>query len=62
MAMVKLCATCGLDEAGCICLPCPVCRKRGEWHCYQFHGMKRSEAQIASRLAMEQEWAERVNT
>ena len=58
----KLCAVCGLDDDACICPVCPRCGQRGGWNCYQFHGMKRTEAQIASRLAMEQEWASRVNT
>lgn len=50
------CAVCGRLDAECICPECGQCGAQGDPRCYPAHGMTRTDEQIASLAAAEEEW------
>lgn len=50
------CPICGLFGDKCICPECPICFSFGDPHCYEHHGLVRSQEQIESLKKQEEEW------
>lgn len=50
------CAICGQWPDDCICPECPQCGEYGNPHCYEEHGLVRTEEQIKSLADREKAW------
>ena len=51
------CEVCGGFDDKCICPECSVCQEFGNPKCYVEHGLKKTDAQITQREALEEKWA-----
>jgi hypothetical protein len=49
------CDVCGKSVDDCICPECPVCHSHGDPACYEKHGLVRTQAQIDSRTALDEQ-------
>jgi hypothetical protein len=52
------CEICGNSVDDCICPECEQCGSVGDPHCYEHHGLERSDEQRKSLAAMQKIWDE----